>query len=506
MALADEIAVRASQRSLVGFHEHLVIDSVPPRRFAEVGEHWQRERVLDYAPAFHLVSGLESGYTGPRWFWDGKPRGHDKTGQIARLLLWVAGFSRRKLSASVVAGDWDQVQLDRTAMLRTAELNPWLMDRLDFDTKKVTGPGGVVKFLTADGKSNFGAFDDIYVCDEVTTWEHEKGKKVWDAIVSGIEKRRLSLLVVLTNAGYLRTWQHVVRLESLRSGFWRFRESGPGVHLAGWMDRVRIAEMRKLLTPAEARRVIDNIWIDASEEVGYLTRDEVLRCVLLGRERRAHFRLTGEPGVRYFTSVDYGPKNDRTALCVLHREPDTGVVVLDRMEVWQGSRDNPVRVEAVEQWADEMVVAFHNPVEVYDPYQMLGTIQKRSRTHEVVAFESQGGKKNYEMAENLRSLAVNNQLALYEGAGRVDVDGVPEDLVEEMCGLITRRMPYGYRFDHELNSHDDRTVALGMGALEAVKQQSPEWVHPRGEVVSVESAWEPRPRFDGGSRRGLWGM
>src|SRR5204862_4255002 len=62
--------------------------------------------------------------------------------------------------------------------------------------------------------------------------------------------------------------------------------------------------------------------------------------------------LEPEDGVNYVIGVDLGLKRDRTAVAVCHSErlcgdedPTVGArVVLDRIQVWQGSRLKPVKL------------------------------------------------------------------------------------------------------------------------------------------------------------------
>lgn len=64
-----------------------------------------------------------------------------------------------------------------------------------------------------------------------------------------------------------------------------------------------------------------------------------------------------------------------------------------------------------------------------------------------------------------------------------------ESLNDELQRLIIKHTSYGYRFDHTAAFHDDRAVAVGMGALELVRNELPNWTPP----VSIKRKPEPTP-------------
>jgi hypothetical protein len=68
------------------------------------------------------------------------------------------------------------------------------------------------------------------------------------------------------------------------------------------------------------------------------------------------------------------------------------------------------------------------------------------------------------MAENLRTLITNKRIKFSPTAG-LHRDGT--SLSDELKRLIIKQVQTWYRFDHEINEHDDRAVAVGMAAMEA---------------------------------------
>jgi hypothetical protein len=511
-----EIAARTSQKSVRGFLTQVVIDSRPePRRFGDIADPWQWDCYLPIGDALEYVAGVRETYTGPMSFWRGLPRGYDKTSSIARLVIWVAAFSRRKLRGAVAAGDADQARLVLEAVEAQVRLNPWLEGKVRVYRNVVYGPGGSFKVLSADAPSSFGRTDDIYITDELTHW---KKRDLFDVLWSGREKRSskekgtAAVFIVISNAGTTGSWQHNIYRNAQGDHTWNVWEAPPRRHLASWMSPAAIDRMRRLLPRGMAKRVIDNVWIDAAEEADFLSRKEVELCEARGTDLGLRRQVKASEGQRYVASIDYGPRRDRTCLAVGHKDKERDLVIVDRLDVWQGNPEAPVQIAQVEEWVEQTIKDFPGCEIICDPYQLEGTVQKYEGNHRIERFEARGGKSNYEMAENLRSLISSGKITWYPGAGSLPVDGRLETLGDELMQLVLKVTPYGYRFDHEANYHDDRAVAVGMMALR-LEQMDPSGpgVPPqpvRGketeglpQQVALRRP-EPAARW---TQRGLWG-
>lgn len=182
--------------------------------------------------------------------------------------------------------------------------------------------------------------------------------------------------------------------------------------------------------------------------------------------------LRREPGIsNYVAACDYGARKDRTCCVVGHRMLD-GTVVVDRMDVFQGSHENPIHPGRVREWCEEIRRAFAPRLFVIDPHELEGEIMDMERAgFRVERFTGRGGKDNMEMAIHMRALIVNQKLLWYPAAGYQRVlDPLTnrertEDFASELKGLVVVKKAYGWRFDHESNAHDDKAVAVGMMSL-----------------------------------------
>lgn len=401
------------------------------------------------------------------------PRGHDKTTSLGRLLNWALAFSKRKVYCVGAAGDRDQASRLAEFMKTESQLNPWLDERLEFANYLVRNPktGSRLQIISADANSSFGDKSDICVCDEVTHWDKPD---LWQALYSGSEKRPNSVYLIITNAGMLHTWQHELRELALRSPNW-FVYEAPGP-IASWMSAQGVDELARSLPRQVAQRVLFNRWLDPSEGMNFVTSSQVDACVSLAQASGLSYRTKAIcDGVEYIAGIDYGPTKDRTVMAVGHRE-HSGAVIIDRMDVLQGSHDAPVPISSVEEWMEDVYVNFRRPTFVVDEYQLQSTIQKYlSRGYDIEKFETRSGKGNYELAQNLSALIANGKFLIYPECGMLLVQTayrgvIRHSLPDELKEVVLKPTNYGYRIDHERTKHDDRVVCAGMIALALAKK------------------------------------
>jgi hypothetical protein len=461
---AEAIALHYGEQSLAYFLDQIVVNASPePARFGECADDWQRKMLQPLIPMIDFLARRNPGYRGPLRAMQILARGHNKSS----LEAWIASFllisSRRKIKGYILAADRDQGRLVLQAMEDLIDLNPWIARLLTVTQNVISGPTGFIEVLPCDHRSMMGLQGNFYIADEFVHWQNQKA---WNSLVTGLRKVTPTVFVAISNAGLLDSWQHNAFLEAKKNpAEWvLFHRAGT---LASWLDQEGIERDKRLIPPSEARRLYDNEWIDPAEEHDYLRRPEVNECVSLGLAMGLIYRPRRQWGVdNYVAAIDYGPKRDRTALVVLHQCKDKQIVI-DRLDVWEG-KSRPagvVLVRDVEDWIREVQAKFAPRLFVVDPYQMEGTIQWMDREgYPVEAFKSRGGAGNYEMAQCLRALIVQRRLVWYGGAGDIGT----ETLADELVGLRVKRMPYGFRFDHEKQKHDDRAVAISMACLRAL--------------------------------------
>ena len=195
----------------------------------------------------------------------------------------------------------------------------------------------------------------------------------------------------------------------------------------------------------EFARLHLNQWTAADDQL--TTLDDIRSCVTLDGPQLP------QPGVKYVVGLDIGLKHDRTVATVCHLEDKS--VVVDRQETWQGTRQNPVRLEHVEAWLYETVRAYSRAVIVADPWQAAHLIQnlrnRRVRIQEFPFSAQSVGR----LAVTLHRLLRDHQIALPDD----------EDLIDELVNVkLVETAPSSYRIDHDSSAHDDRVISLALAA------------------------------------------
>jgi phage terminase large subunit-like protein len=274
---------------------------------------------------------------------------------------------------------------------------------------------------------------------------------------------------------------------ALADPLWRVHEvAGP----VPWLDPKRVEEQRRRLPESSFRRLFLNEWVSGEDRVASM--EDLRACVMLDGPQEPR------EGTDYVIGVDLGLKRDRTAVAICHGErlrgdedPTVGArIVLDRLQVWQGSRLQPVRLDDVEEWISAASQRYNGAAVILDPWQAAGLAQRlqargvartgwsgqstgwgRWGAVEEFTFSAQSVGR---LASTLTLLIRNHALAL------------PDDpeLIEVLANLrLKEPSPGVLRIDHDSGRHDDRAIAL---ALAAQRLSGDVWMRPKPEEPQVE--------------------
>jgi phage terminase large subunit-like protein len=399
---------------------------------------------------------LEPG-DGPPFNFLTRSRGGSKTSDLAGIAI-AAMLAQAPPGARLyaVAADAKQASLLVQAVAGFAHRTPELRGVLDPQTWRVAVPrsGVVLEVMASDEAGAWGLRPYLLIADELAAWQTTPPpRRLWEAASSACAKLSNARLVVLTTAGDPAHWSRAVRDHSLDDPLWRLHEvHGP----APWLAEDRLAEQRRRLPDSLFRRLFLNEWTAAEDRLA--TDDDLEACVTLAGS------LPPERGKRYCIGLDVGLKRDRTVAAVCHGERigadgddrTLGVrVVLDRMEVWQGSRRRPVQLRDVEEWLAETSRAYNLASVRYDPWQAVGSAQRlkarRVRVDEYGFSPTSIARLALTLLQTIRDKAL-------------DLPDDPE-LLDELRNVRIRETSPGVpRLDHDPDRHDDRVIALALAA------------------------------------------
>jgi phage terminase large subunit-like protein len=424
------------------------------RRWIEAAHDFQLEdarEVLEGERPYHFLT---------------RARGASKTTDLAGAAVSDLLAAVRRLRSYWLAADAGQAALAVDSIAGFVSRTPMLEGRVEVQSRRVLVPasGASLEILPADAPGAWGLTPDRVYVDELANWnDGPAARRLWEAASSAVAKRDDARLAVLTTASSPDHFAFKVLEQAMRSPLWRVSERrGP----APWMNGERLEEQRARLPEAVFAQLFMNEWAQA--DGAFVDPAVVDRAFSLDGPS-----IAAVDGRRYVAGLDLGSRHDRTAFAIGHVEGD--LIHLDRLEVWQGTRANPVEFAEVEHFIVTAHERFHFSLRL-DPWQGLDLAQ-RLRARGIRADEftfSQGSKQR--LAATLLSSLNTGRLRLYEAPG----------LRDELLALRLAQSRSGlWSFDHQAAGHDDRAVAVALVAVGLLER--------RPSTVSVESYMEDAP-------------
>lgn len=405
----------------------------------------------------------------PYAYWT-RPRGGSKTEDLAAVEVSALLAEDSATRSYWCAADTGQGQLAIDSIAGFARRTPAIGAQLEIQTRRVTAltTGARLDVLAADAPGAWGLRPRRVAVDELANWSPSLSpERLWEAVSSAVAKNDDARLTVATTAGDPTHFAAKVLEAAKSSPLWRVSET-PGP--APWTDPDRLAEQKARLPDAVFRQLFLNEWTAA--EGSFLDPavvDAAFVCDGPALERDDRYT--------YAAALDLGSVNDRSVFAIGHRKGDA--VLLDRLEVWQGSRANPVDFTAVEDFIVEAHGRFGFRL-LADPWQGLQLMQRlRARGVHATEYAFSQASKQRLAATLLHSLNAGN-LRLYDAEG----------LRDELLALRLRQSASGaWSFDHARGGHDDRAVALALmlvGALESGSYQDAVFIEGEGESPVAE--------------------
>ena len=213
-----------------------------------------------------------------------------------------------------------------------------------------------------------------------------------------------------------------------------------------------LTRQRNTLRPEQYQRFHENKWIEGAG--AFVSREDIERCIDPGVSPQGK----GRAGVRYVLGLDLGLSHDRSVSTIVHQAGDQ--IILDRIRVWEGSQQDEVMLNNVEEdilWCDQV---FGLEAVMADPWQgklLFQRLRERGVPCHEVKFTG----------ANLDEL-VNNLYQLIHTAGlRIWRD---QPLIDELLTVQVTEKSYGLRLDHRSNQFSDRVISLGLACLGASQE------------------------------------
>lgn len=381
-----------------------------------------------------------------------RARGASKTTDLAAVALSILLALESADRLYWVGADSEQGSLALDAVAAFASRSPWIGSRVEIQNRRVvaTATGATLDVLAADAAGAWGLRPRAVFVDELAQWPDTPApRRLWEALSTAVAKRSDASLVVLTTAGDPAHFAARILDSARTSDLWRVNEvPGP----SPWADAARLEEQKSRLTESAYARLFENRWMASEDRL--TTLGAVRECV--GHEGPLGYVR----GVDYLIALDLGLKRDRTVAVVAHK--DGNRIVLDRIEVWKGSRIRPVQIEAVEEWIAQASDSYGRARIVADPWQSIGLLQrlraKGLKAEEFAFTQSSVGR----LASTLYGVIRDRNLLIPDDP----------DLIDELAHVrLVEKSPGVFRMDHDPGRHDDRAVALALAATSLLQKR-----------------------------------
>ena len=204
-----------------------------------------------------------------------------------------------------------------------------------------------------------------------------------------------------------------------------------------------LARQRSILVPAQYAREHGNVWVDAADS--FVTAAMVDAAMSGG-----WLEQQGQPrDIECHAFVDVGIVSDPSVIAVGHRDGD-GIVYVDRLMTFSGSRADPVRIETLETALLDLSRRFNLTKIRIESWQGIGTVQKLERLGLPVELFTPTPKTNAEEWPQLAQRLANGTLMLFPHAR----------LREELLNLTVEVGPTGAKVTDRGKVHQDHAVAV----------------------------------------------
>lgn len=352
------------------FRDNLLVDvDGTVRKFGSVMDPWQREDFAAIDPALMRCNGRADNPDAKMRAYLERGRGHSKTTDLAVLCCWALAFSTRPIKGFAYAADKDQAKLLKDAAETIVRLNPWLSNILDAQKGRILniaeghpGFGSRFEIQASDVGSSYGILPDIIVADELVHWQGDGS--LWHSLISSAAKRRDCFLCIISNAGFIDSWQWAVREIARDDEAWIFsRLDGP---VASWLTQDRLDEQRRMLPNVAYQRLWENKWSSGGGDA--LTPDDIDAAFYEDLQP-----MTGsEPDYLFVAGVDLGLVRDCAAVVVLGVPTGgrAGKIRLAENKLWRPTLGNKINLLDVERHILDLDEQFGLEFVAFDPWQM----------------------------------------------------------------------------------------------------------------------------------------
>lgn len=369
------------------------------------------------------------------------PRGDGKSWGASGVGIWrlIAGRPGTKILS--VALDLDGTEAILSNARQIVRGHPELDRAIEVRANGLYVPatGSEWTGSSREHTASRGEHPDVVLYDEVG-WARDD--ELFASLLAGQASVADPLMLVVSTVGRRRSGP-LWRVKSLAEGgdtsvFWHHHSA----NRSPFVTPEFLARQRRILLPAQFAREHQNQWIDGAD--AFTTAADVDGAMGRGWREQSH----GRAGVRYRFFIDIGTIHDPTVIAIGHDED--GVVHIDRLVTFQGNREHPVQLAAVEDMIRELAKVFPADVIEIESWQGAAAVQNLQRLGLPVVIVAPTAKLNAEQWPLLAARLAAGSLVLFPHAR----------LREELLNLIAEVGPSGVKVLDRGKVHQDHAVAV----------------------------------------------
>jgi len=370
------------------------------------------------------------------------PRGNGKSFAGAVVGLWrlLCGAPPQDLISAALDYDGAKVVLDHAR--RIVRNRRALAKAIEVQAGGLLVPatGSRWTITSREHTASRGRHASVILYDEVG-WARDD--ELFSSLLAGQASVDDPLCLVVSTVGRRQSgplWTVKTLAEGGDDGvYWYWTDANPSPKVTD----VFLARQRRILVPAQFAREHQNAWIDAADS--FTTTEAVDRAMGSGWIER----FEGVPGAEYHCFVDLGLVSDPSVIAVSHAE-DGGIVYVDRILTFQGSRGAPVQIATIETALRDLAEAFNLARIRVESWQGAGVAQSLARLGLPVELFTPTPKTNAEEWPQLAQRLANGTLVCFPHAR----------LREELQNLRVEVGASGAKVVDRGRVHQDHAVAV----------------------------------------------
>ncbi|MCW5891365.1 MAG: hypothetical protein KIT14_12555 [bacterium] len=397
------------------------------------------------------------------------PRGNGKSYGGALVGLWrlLCGPPPQDIISAALDYDGAKVVLEHARQIVRAV--PALADVIEVGATGLSVPatGSRWTVTTREHTASRGRHPTLVVYDEIG-WA--KDTELFSSLLAGQASVDDPLMIVISTVGRRQAgplWTVKVLADGGDDGvFWWWS----GQNLSPKVTPTFLERQRRILVAAQFAREHGNQWVDAADS--FVSAEDVDRAQQQGWREQTE----GDPDRTYRAYVDVGIVHDPSVIAIGHQE---GMVVfVDRLLTFQGSKREPVQIEALEHALVDLSRKFNLTQIRIESWQGIAVVQRLAATGLPVELFTPTPKSNAEEWPQLAQRIGNGSLVLFPHAR----------LREELLNLTVEVGPSGAKVVDKGKVHQDHAVAVrGVCASFPLVEEGPlpDLLHVYGPSDSV---------------------